>query len=369
MTLKRNDKQYIEIEQFADYELTQCVAYELAIRNPKYKKQVDNVVAFYSDNKDEIHRYLNKDYSVDDFDNGIFGVMASSYYTVTEMIYKIEVIPFEEYMEWATEYEDRDRLGAEIYNIVGLLSETFHDHTTVYDRTDSGNLYSTDGGTLFAEKWAIKDGYNIRTSMTMNEENAVIELEDDSKNVETLKEFADLIKSECSDLSTLESGIEIIENFKRPKLKIDNRVARNAEVSLDLNRPLDELLAYITHIKQDIDKNKNVLKAPIELFGEELQKADDISRMCTETKNGKEICFDGRKGITRTQKLADMFFVYDAVKQGTKELRIRTALSEYYETIGKTTDMSDKTFRKYRDIAIDYIENERYKELITGVKQ
>lgn len=29
----RSDKQYKEIEKFRDYELTQCIAYEMAIRN------------------------------------------------------------------------------------------------------------------------------------------------------------------------------------------------------------------------------------------------------------------------------------------------------------------------------------------------
>lgn len=34
----RNDKKYIEIENFKDYELTQCVAYEMAIRAPLIRK-------------------------------------------------------------------------------------------------------------------------------------------------------------------------------------------------------------------------------------------------------------------------------------------------------------------------------------------
>lgn len=33
--IKRSDKQYIEVEEFADYEFTSCIAYEMMIRNPK----------------------------------------------------------------------------------------------------------------------------------------------------------------------------------------------------------------------------------------------------------------------------------------------------------------------------------------------
>lgn len=35
---KRSDPQYIEIENFKDYELTNCIAYEMAIRNPEFIK-------------------------------------------------------------------------------------------------------------------------------------------------------------------------------------------------------------------------------------------------------------------------------------------------------------------------------------------
>jgi len=37
---KRSEQQYIEIEKFKDYEVTQCIAYEMAIRNPEVKTLV-----------------------------------------------------------------------------------------------------------------------------------------------------------------------------------------------------------------------------------------------------------------------------------------------------------------------------------------
>ncbi len=364
MIVSRLEKIYQEIEAFADYELTQCIAYEMAIRNPKQKQQVNNSVEYYSDHKQCIDGYVYEKLNEEDIETCI-----DTFHMLNKMISEIEVIPLEEYISYTVVYEDTDRLGTEIYKIMGLLFEAWYDHTTVYDRNNNSNLYSTDSGMLFAEQWAIKNGYNIRTSITIKEEHAVIEIDEEGKSVETIKEFADFLKNEDSDLCMLDSGIEIEENFKRPKLKIDNMTAKSARISLNMNKPLNELIAYITHIKQDMDKDRQLLKAPIELVGEELQRADDISRMCTETKNGKTICFDGREGVTRTQKLADMFFIYDMIKQGKKPLRIRTEISEYYLAAGKETEMSEATFRKYRDIAIDYIDNERYTELTTGVKQ
>jgi len=373
--LNRAAKPYQEIEEFADYELTQCIAYEMAVRNPKYKQQVDEVVAFYNANKALIDKHIescNSEHSVfikEDLDNGTFQAAIEKHSILVQQIDAIEVIPFDGY-DHGVGFRQIEIFGKEFYEIIDQLTGRYNPNgTTLQKRGEVELVNQSSLDAICIYKRQKREGYNIVTEVSAGDEIAFVPLgEDDSRRVETIDEFYQYLNREDCDIADVMPKIFIRENFKRPLIKVDNLKALAAEIELDLSRPLDELVAYITHIKQDIDKNKKVLKAPIELFGEELQKADDILRMCTETKNGKEICFDGRKGITRTQKLADMFFIYDAVKQGAKELRIRTALSEYYGTIGKKTDMSDKTFRKYRDIAIDYIEKERYKELITGVK-
>jgi len=165
-------------------------------------------------------------------------------------------------------------------------------------------------------------------------------------------------------------GISINANFKRPQIKIQDKTKSiNASLQLDINKPLNELIAYITHIKKDLEENKDILKAPIELLGEEIQKADDISKMCIKNKNGKKFCFDGRNGVLKTQKFADMFFIYDMNKLGVKESKIRVMIDEHYDPNNeKESGMSQDTFRKYLHIAKDYIDNQRYKEIITGVK-
>ena len=42
MTLKRNDKQYLDVESFEEYEFTKCIAYEMAIRNDRVVEIVKN---------------------------------------------------------------------------------------------------------------------------------------------------------------------------------------------------------------------------------------------------------------------------------------------------------------------------------------
>ncbi len=335
ITLDRGANRYKEIEEFTDYELTQCIAYEMAVRNQKNIDRIDRVVDFYKKYKEDINYYVNLTGMKN---NSTRGRMPLN--ILHDLILDIEVVNFD-YRRGALSHVDSENISNEFYEVIdsitGGIGTAFAKHDEAY----------TSKGATDIERVHESNGYRVKT---------------------TVKTMDYKVIAEGKEQKVFGYKTNITEKFKRPRVKLNEATSKIVKIELDINRPLDELLAYITHIKQDIDKNKKVLKAPIELFGEELQKADDVSRMCTETKNGKEICFDGRKGITRTQKLADMFFIYDAVKQGAKELWIRTALSEYYETIGKITDMSDKTFRKYRDIAIDYIENERYKELITGVK-
>jgi len=42
--IKRDDAIYKEIEEFKDYELTQCIAYEMMIRNDEFKKDRLNII-------------------------------------------------------------------------------------------------------------------------------------------------------------------------------------------------------------------------------------------------------------------------------------------------------------------------------------
>ena len=159
-----------------------------------------------------------------------------------------------------------------------------------------------------------------------------------------------------------------VASFKRPMLRVPKHFKRGPIMTIDLSRPLDELLAYVKHVKTDIDRKRERLRSPIELLGEKLDRADDLSQLCIETKNGKRICFDSRNGLTRTQKLADMFFIYDALQSGMVPWEIQGEIYEYYQPMEKGTYRAEKTFLKYRRIAEDYIGNGRYWELIGGAR-
>ena len=62
---QRDDSNYKEIEEFQDYELTNCIAYEMAIRNTELKKLLKKIVQYplyefspYEDKHNELYKKL-----------------------------------------------------------------------------------------------------------------------------------------------------------------------------------------------------------------------------------------------------------------------------------------------------------------------
>ncbi len=321
MKLKRSDKQYIEVEEFANYELTQCIAYEMAIRNKENLQELDTLIDYYDKNKIKIF----------DLSPATSYRFSDEYLELDKLIENIDFLS-KDYVE--------ERIDKEVSNIIKSISEF---------KTE---MYPDDYGEPRIDKSEIikRKSYIIQTHLTKYEEYTMVDSQDPLQIEEVVPSYYTT------------SGIEIAENFKRPKFIIDPMKSLNAKVKLDLNRPLDELLAYITHIKNDLEQNKDVLKAPLELFHRQLQKADNL--VC----NDKGKCFDPRKVLSTQQKMADMFFIYDSLELGYTQTKIRNEVYNYYadKSIDSIT-LDPATLRKYRDIAVDYIDNKRYKEMITGI--
>ena len=365
----RSDEIYKEIESFEEYELTQCVAYEMAVRNEDILKAIDECIKFYNDNKESIF-YQD--------DEGGFNSEKYSYseFLLNTLKAMIEDIPFIDscYGCYFVCFRDK-RINNEFYKIVDELDKKefngIDEDEELLNINNNVTLTSnglTESKTIHSN--IERKGYSIDHSITVSIESYVYDENiEDYKDASTIEDIKRYLYDE-GNINDAEASISIIEKFKRPKLVFyDDLKSINVNLLLDINKPLNELIAYITHIKKDLEENQNILKAPIELLGENLQKADDISKMCIKNKNGKKFCFDGRNGVTKTQKFADMFFIYDMNKLEVKESKIRVMIDEHYDPNNeKKSGMSQDTFRKYLHIAKDYIDNQRYKEIITGIK-
>ena len=146
----------------------------------------------------------------------------------------------------------------------------------------------------------------------------------------------------------------IIPNFSR---QVNDQ--HQIKIPINFSLPLAEILEYVTKVKNGINP-----KTPLELLGKKLEKADDLSNLNLIDKKGKKISLDNTRGETPQKKLADLFYVYDMKAKGFTDIDIVYELDEFYTA--KKTNMSENTIKKYFSIAQDYIENEKYKELITG---
>ena len=148
--------------------------------------------------------------------------------------------------------------------------------------------------------------------------------------------------------------------FKRPKIRIKH-LSKVATIEINLSLPKNELIAYIAKLK---DIANEEIKYPLELLGIEIQKADNL--MC----DNKGKCFDGRNILSKQQKIADLFYIYDALSSSMTQRKVQNEIYNYYQDLGiDTITMDIKTLVKYKDMASEYINNKRYRELITGVKE
>jgi len=357
----RSDEIYKEIESFEEYELTQCVAYEMAIRNEDSLKAIDAVIEFYNNNNGDI------DCSFDS-ENAIF-----MYYLVGEICLALEMIPFvhriKPYDYLALDYKDK-RINNEFYKIIKKINnnnfvcsnESDESYEQELDKNQNAVMKSNSlSESKIVSRNIERKGYKISTLLEIDDDTCVYDENiDDYKEIATIEDF----KSHLSkNVESAISSISITENFKRPKIKIQNETkALNAVLTIDISRPLNELIAHIAHIKKDLEENQDILKAPIELLGEEIQKADNL--VCDE--KGK--CFDSRTILSKQQKLADMFYIYDALKAGATQRKIQNEVFNYYaDNKIDTKTMDSKTLKKYKELATEYIDRKRYEELITGV--
>jgi hypothetical protein len=158
---------------------------------------------------------------------------------------------------------------------------------------------------------------------------------------------------ELLDLKNFDVYAGII--YSRPELI--NSFKKEIKIELNLSLPKNELIAYISKIKDDFDECNSVIKHPLELIKEKSNKIDE--NLLIHKGNGKY----------NKYRVADMFFIYDGMKKGMKKAKIINELNYYYyDKDNKNTNFTYDTLNTYYEKAIELIDNLKYKELITGVK-
>lgn len=326
---KRNDKIYKEIEEFKDYELTYCVAYEMAIRNDEVKRLLEKV-------------FVNKDSELGDSDT----------------IKKLEDFGF-----------TGEAMIFYILNNSSTCSSHMKYQRGIKNQIKTDYLYSKNEG-LYNEY------------LTVIDNKVFLEYEDGNIKSISLSEMSNKART------------DIRISFLRPRLFF--KEAKNVSLHINLSLPHNELMKQM----EEIIKNIKSVKSIYEFFNQDLCQINSAKP----TKNYPK--------RPKAEQLADMFFIYDYATYRMKEVkeyneRYKAELDEKLSFIknDKTLTAKEKKIQemeakkefieakseakiksicneddvcnqvglqgdsvyKYYLAIKPYIEEKRYKELITGV--
>lgn len=317
VSLSRSDNIYKEIEEFEDYELQNCIAYEMAIRNKKYKatlirkvSAINDLFLSYRDNKpitdksliDLIEFYnANFDYNKESRDEFINNCL----------IDRISISLRDLGINEKATYELLKIDEIKDFEIIKYIKKTYEkEKPNILD--DEINVYSN-------------EGYKIIQSGPIEEDDTFI-----PEN-------------------------KIMPDFKRPFLRFRN--GKCTELLVNLSLPLNELICYLKKVKNDYTDNPSILKTPYEIM-----ELDIIS------------INNSKKQKKQAIKYADHFFCYDYLKSA-KENNPKLSRKEIFVSIDNELMNYHKKATKYCTYSnfikyvlpnmVSRIEKEKYLELVS----
>lgn len=360
----RTDDKYSEIDNFEMYELTPCTAYEMAIRNESVKKSLDRykiISEMSNDYKHYFKRYFTehnyeerfnhpiiefrdeyKELSFEEYEN----IIIKKHNTYSKLIQEDYKKFVDDYIYMCTEL-DISFLSTLLKKIEEELINEYLIYPKGYKRNapDSSFEYEEEVlnskkeiGTRRIDKDSDDGGWQIRFEEITHDEFIQVQ----GIHVNNDKEY--IVNN-------------IIPNFSR-QVNDQNQIT----IPINFSLPIEEIEEYIRKVKEKIKP-----KTPFELLGKKLEKADDLTNINAIDNKNKEVSFNITRGEKPQEKIADLLYIYDMRERGFSNTAIAYEIENKHPN--KKTAISENTIKKYYAIAKDYIEKERYKELITGKKK
>jgi len=327
--ISRGHNNYKRIEQYKDYEITPCLAFEMAIRNKDFNEVIGGIYDFYTENKKLINYIIipsEKKVSEDDNKKA-----AGLYLEFLHMMRRRGLSP--EYMD------DSYSKHAIVLNFFKIAERLGYTVPTLEPDPPPYALYNED----LIYKREKREGFTLiskSSSTILNRENKF--------------------------------GKVIIENeFSCPKLYPDIGHNRLVLVPINFSLPQLELNNYLTHLKKVIDRDANIIASPIELLGKKIEKANNLTALCAN--DTEKECFDKNYGKMFKKKLANMLYIYDCKKEEMTKEKIIININYYAEENNDKSKeyptTSPNNYDKFLIIAQEYIDKSLYTELISGIKR
>jgi len=311
---KRDDAIYKEIEAFEEFELTECITYELAIRN------IDNIVNITNYIRECIDRdmvFENDECKYKDIVNkaGFDGKLYINYPFFKEINSYIR-----EKTNWIEDSKRTD--GLQVMNNI------------LFEPTKSIGTFTNSHTNVGDTKHYI--GYSASKYFSYYK-----------SSEQSLDKYIGVDKA--SRATPL---------YKRPQIKADFLIRKNVDININLSLPKKELFDLVSKLKDDFDNNQTI-KAPIEILKNSIEIDDK------EYKN------------TKAQKWADYFYIYDYFKQSTYGMYTNidiliTDLDIYYkDKEPKSTNEKIKSFygettiKNKLNLMKSFIDEKKYIKLLT----
>ncbi|QOY51963.1 hypothetical protein [Candidatus Sulfurimonas baltica] len=361
-----NDPRYEHIKDYEDYEYTNCIAYEMVIRTDKFHKMKtynqyedhdkwikdavylgldpstyifpEDMIILDSEHKFRLMYQSKKYISIDDFDNGLY--LLIEYYLEKEEIYQID-------SNLKLEKVVVDDIKNKKHSLVNKIFKNY------------GNYYII-----------LMDSVENKPTLTPL-----------NKDLPTSKLDSDFVKS-IEDRYIKYKRIDTEPVYTRPTLSF--KESKIINLPINLNLPKTELEAYVSKIKDDYDENESIIQTPMELLGKKIEKAiepNSLKKMPAKKK--RKIAFSNAFCVYDLYKVLTPIFEREEreFREKQKSGAIGRNINNTYTSVELKNEIAfiAGIFTKDGDPAIDkveyyhtliqeYIDDEKYKELITGEK-
>lgn len=308
--------------------------YEMAIRSPWFDAELQEIIDLYE-------KYdPNADNIIEINENIFDAITEPSIYSL--LMDKITSLGLREYIGYPISGTQKINSVIEIIETIDrqkISLNNSHDSYTTLERVPTEKK-------TYITRYLNRDGCNIENNFAIDEwllknniEPGFFDGDGSSKAKEIL---SDLMQRDL--MGMVNKNISIRQNFKRPYLKLFQMHGLMTSIDLDLSLPKHELLSYISLIKDHLDKDPSFV-APVELLDKELTELFSFSLL------------DNKKGQKQI-KLATMFYIYDAFKQGMKQSQIKQEVSYY-----NGANIDERTIKGYYNLMKKLIDEENYRHL------
>ena len=302
--LNRSHRQYTEIDEFKNYELINCVAYEMAVRNSDILvlTLLCNVLSTNIFLSKKLKKFIYNNKNRFDFLNNKKNIFEYEYEYEMKIQKKLE----EDYFFY-TESHDQ---WIFCYN----FSPVYNKNTKYFSQNTNDFEYSAHWSYdkyLFNRR--VYNGFVVESSLGY---------------IPPLKaEKIDKLDVESIDYKFHKVNLTIEPCFSRPRLQSLNKSSRIVSLDMiNLSLPEKELCEYIKHLKTEFTKNHSIIKTPYDII------------------NNKYYIKEDANNFTAID-WADSLFIYDYFK-----------LSSF--SLNETARYIQEIFNEYHGVKIDKLNSE-----------